>query len=103
MASTSEGTKKGAAASERAHTTDQLASAAHETVDRVARNAADAERQIRAKAGDLADKARDTEERAKERAEASLSNARDFVEQNPLLSTGIAFVVGMTLSSLLRR
>ena len=84
-------------------TTDHLAAKAHETVDRVARTAAEAEADVRARAADVARKARQSEERAIEAAEETLSKAEAYVRKNPLLSAGIAFAAGVALSTLLRR
>jgi ElaB/YqjD/DUF883 family membrane-anchored ribosome-binding protein len=84
-------------------TTDQLASRMHETVDRVADTARTAERHIRARAAELGDQARESEERALEALESNLQKARSYVEENPLLSAGIAFAAGVVLSGLLTR
>jgi ElaB/YqjD/DUF883 family membrane-anchored ribosome-binding protein len=75
-------------------TTDQLASRMHETVDRVADTARTAERHIRARAA---------EQRALEALESNLQKARSYVEENPLLSAGLAFAAGVVLSGLLTR
>jgi ElaB/YqjD/DUF883 family membrane-anchored ribosome-binding protein len=75
----------------------------HETVDRVADTARTAEQHIRARAAELGDQARETEERALEALESNLKKARSYVEENPLLSAGIAFAAGVILSSLLTR
>jgi len=84
-------------------TTDQVARKAHETIDRVAEHSADAEARIREQAGTAADKLRDTEERAREAAEQAIDRAKGFIQENPLMSAGIALVAGVFLSSLLRR
>jgi ElaB/YqjD/DUF883 family membrane-anchored ribosome-binding protein len=75
----------------------------HETVDRVAETARTAEQQIRARAAELGDQARETEERALQALESNLQKARTYVEENPLMSAGIAFAAGLILSSLLTR
>lgn len=93
-----------AASSRQAHaTTDHLASRMHETVDRVADTARTAEQHIRARAAELGDQARETEERALEALESNLNKARSYVEENPLMSAGIAFAAGVILSGLLTR
>ena len=86
-----------------AHTTDHLAAKMHEAVDRVADTARDAEQGIRARAADLGERARETEERALKALEGNLGRARSYVEENPLLSAGIAFATGVLLSSLFSR
>jgi ElaB/YqjD/DUF883 family membrane-anchored ribosome-binding protein len=75
----------------------------HETVDRVADTARTAEQHIRARAAELGDQARETEERALEALESNLNKARSYVEENPLMSAGIAFAAGVILSGLLTR
>jgi ElaB/YqjD/DUF883 family membrane-anchored ribosome-binding protein len=92
------------AGSKQAHaTTDHLASRMHETVDRVADTARNAEQHIRARAAELGDQARETEERALHALESNLQKARSYVEENPLMSAGIAFAAGLIVSSLLTR
>jgi ElaB/YqjD/DUF883 family membrane-anchored ribosome-binding protein len=98
-----QGTGQSAGSSQAHATTDQLASRMHETVDRVADTARTAEKHIRARAAELGDQARETEERALEVLEANLQKARTYVEENPLLSAGIAFAAGVVLSGLLTR
>jgi ElaB/YqjD/DUF883 family membrane-anchored ribosome-binding protein len=75
----------------------------HETVDRVAETARTAEQHIRARATELGDQARETEERALQALESNLQKARSYVEENPLTSAGIAFAAGLLLSGLLTR
>jgi ElaB/YqjD/DUF883 family membrane-anchored ribosome-binding protein len=88
----------------KAHTTtDHLAEKAHEVVDRVAKNSAEAETRIREQADAAAHKVRDAEGRAKAAAERSADKLTSYVEQNPMMSAGIAFVAGVFISSLLRR
>jgi ElaB/YqjD/DUF883 family membrane-anchored ribosome-binding protein len=84
-------------------TTDHLASRMHETVDRVAESARTAEQQIRSRAAELGETARETEERALKALEGNWKKARSYVEENPLMSAGIAFATGLILSSLLTR
>lgn len=84
-------------------TTDRLARRAHETVDRVARSSAEAETRLREQAEVAADKVRETEQRARQAAERSADNVAAYIQDNPLLSAGIAFVAGVFLSGLLRR
>jgi ElaB/YqjD/DUF883 family membrane-anchored ribosome-binding protein len=88
---------------EKRTTTDQLASRMHETVDRVAETARNAEHHIRARASELGDNARETEERALKALEGNLRKAKSYVQENPLMSAGIAFATGVILSSLLTR
>jgi ElaB/YqjD/DUF883 family membrane-anchored ribosome-binding protein len=89
--------KRGAQASER------LASAAHDTIDRVADTAARAERDVRDGAAKIANKVRESEDHAMEATDATLKAARAYVRENPIISAGIAFAAGIALSGLLRR
>jgi ElaB/YqjD/DUF883 family membrane-anchored ribosome-binding protein len=84
-------------------TTDRLASMAHDTIDRVAETANDAEREVRGAATRGAEHAREAQDHAKEVADENLRKVRSFLEDNPLLGAGIAFVAGVVLSSLIRR
>ena len=91
------------AARQTAYATEHVAAKMHEAVDRVADTARDAEQGIRARAADLGERARETEERALKALEGNLRKARSYVEENPLLSAGIAFATGVLLSNLLSR
>jgi ElaB/YqjD/DUF883 family membrane-anchored ribosome-binding protein len=84
-------------------TTDRLASMAHDTIDRVAETANYAEREVRDAAARGAEQARHVQDQAKEVADENLHKVRSFLEENPLMGAGIAFVAGIVLSSLIRR
>jgi ElaB/YqjD/DUF883 family membrane-anchored ribosome-binding protein len=84
-------------------TTDKMASRAHEAVDRVAEKSGAAEQQLRDQAHRATERVRDTEERAKAVASESVRTVESYIERNPLMSAGIAFVAGLVLSGLLRR
>jgi ElaB/YqjD/DUF883 family membrane-anchored ribosome-binding protein len=83
--------------------TDRLASMAHDTVDRVAEVATEAEREVRVAAKRAAKQADAVREQALAAADENISKLRGYVEENPLLSAGIAFAAGMVVVSLLRR
>jgi ElaB/YqjD/DUF883 family membrane-anchored ribosome-binding protein len=74
---------------------------AHDTVDRVADVANEAEREVRDRAARTARQAREMGEQAMEAADEHISKLRGYVEENPLLSAGIAFVAGMLVVSLM--
>jgi ElaB/YqjD/DUF883 family membrane-anchored ribosome-binding protein len=76
---------------------------AHETVDRVAESANQAEQEVRDAAARTAKKAKQAQEQALDAAEDGMQKVRSYVEQNPLASAGIAFAAGLILSSLVRR
>ena len=86
-----------------APTTENLAHKAHETIDRFARNSAEAEHKVREQAEAAARKARETEERARAAADRSAERVNAYIKENPIMSAGIAFVAGVFISSLLRR
>jgi ElaB/YqjD/DUF883 family membrane-anchored ribosome-binding protein len=84
-------------------TTERFAAKAHETIDRVADTANQAEREARAAAQRAAERAREMQERAMQAADENIGKLRSYVEHNPLTSAGIAFAAGVVLSALLRR
>ncbi len=84
-------------------TTERLAGMAHETVDRAAGIAGNAEQDVREAAARTARRARQMQDQAAEAADEGARRVRSYVEDNPLLAAGIAFAAGVLLSSLLRR
>lgn len=102
--STSEPASAGTGASESyERTTDSIASAAHDLVDRLARSASHAEREIRDGSQRAKQRARDVEREARHRKDEWVGEAERFVERHPVASAGIAFAAGVVLSSMLRR
>ena len=71
---------------------DKAANAAHETVDKAAEKAEQYER-----------RAREAGHHARERTDETLASVQSFVQERPLAALGIAFLVGVAASSLLRR
>ena len=98
MAQTRAGTGNGESSNP---TTERLASMAHDTIDRVADVANEAEREVRGRATRTARQAREAGEQAMAAADEHISKFRAYVEENPLLSAGIAFAAGMLMVSLL--
>ena len=84
-------------------TTDQLASTARETIDRVAPKANRAEHELRVAATKAVDSAKLLQEHAVEAARDKVRAARSYAESNPLTTAGIAFAAGILLSALVRR
>ena len=84
-------------------TTQRVAERAHQTIDRAAEVAADAEQSLRAGAARAGERLRETEARAAETLDDSMDRIRNYVEKNPLASAGIAFAAGLLVSALLRR
>ena len=83
--------------------TERSASAAHETVDRVADRAATAEGRLREGAAHSAETLAEQREKLQEQVDASLIKARSFAHQNPLATAGIAFAAGVLVTALFRR
>lgn len=84
-------------------TTDRIAAMAHDTVDRVAESANYAEKEVRSAASRAAEHAREMQEQAVEAAGENVKKARSYIEENPLMSAGIAFAAGVVFSALIRR
>lgn len=82
---------------------DRLASAAHETIDRVVPKASRVEHDVRAAAATGADGAKQLQESAAAATEDGLRTARSYIERNPLTTAGIAFALGLLASTLFRR
>jgi ElaB/YqjD/DUF883 family membrane-anchored ribosome-binding protein len=86
-----------------ASTTEKFAAKAHETVDRVAERTAATVRDLRDRAERASARVHETEERAKAIAGDTARSLESYIERNPLMSAGAAFVAGLVLSGLLRR
>jgi ElaB/YqjD/DUF883 family membrane-anchored ribosome-binding protein len=76
---------------------------AHDTIDRVADVANEAEREVRGAAARTARQAKEAGEQAMEAADEHISKLRGYVEENPLLAAGIAFAAGMLVVSLMSK
>jgi ElaB/YqjD/DUF883 family membrane-anchored ribosome-binding protein len=86
----------------KARTTERAAAAAHETVDRIAERAERAERSVREQADAAEERARESAQRLWERGADELDRVRGFVDEHPVAALGIAFGVGVIVSSWLR-
>jgi ElaB/YqjD/DUF883 family membrane-anchored ribosome-binding protein len=84
-------------------TTDRLAEKAHETVDRVAERSAPAERELREQARKASERVRETEAKARDFAGDSARQLESYIERNPIMGAGVAFLAGLVVSTLLRR
>ena len=74
---------------------------AHDTVDRVAETANYAEKEVRGAASRAAEQAREMQEQALAAADENVKKARSYIEENPLMSAGIAFAAGVIFSALI--
>lgn len=82
-----------ATATEKAHsTTDNVAHAAHDTIDRTAETA-----------GRVEERLRKNKERARARAQDMENEAVSYISEHPFIAVGAAAAAGMILGALLRR
>lgn len=84
-------------------TTRQAADSAHDFIDAAAAKAEKAEKEVRARAHAVGDKAEATQEMASKKVESVLSQTQVFVREQPLAAAGLAFAAGVVASALLRR
>lgn len=83
--------------------TEHVAQVIHDAIDRFAVHAAEAEQRVRDAAADAEDKLRVSRDAARAKTDEAASAVEGYVEHHPWTALGIAFGVGMILSSLLRR
>ncbi len=84
-------------------TTQHAAETAHNFIDAAAAKAEKAEKEVRARAHAVGDKAEATQELASKKAGNVLSQTQEFVREQPLAAAGMAFAAGVVASALLRR
>lgn len=83
--------------------TNRAASKAHETVDRVADIAEDAEQQVRSTASRKMRQAKNLQDDMLDAVSDKLGRVDSYVKENPFTAAGIAFAVGAIVSALIRR
>lgn len=83
-------------------TTDRLSESAHGSVDQIAKTAGKAEERIRHEAEDVKAHAREAGQKTRERTDDTLHSISSFVQENPMISLGLAFAAGTLLSALKR-
>ncbi len=84
-------------------TTDRLSESAHGSVDQIAKKAGKAEERIRHEAADVKAHAKEAGEKTRERTDDTLQSISGFVQDNPMISLGLAFAAGTLLSALKRQ
>lgn len=84
-------------------TADQVVDKAHEAADRAAETADKAKDRVREYASDADERVREAASQGREHAEDMVGRANGFVRENPLMAVGIAFLVGVIGSFLMRR
>ena len=84
-------------------TTEHMADAAHEAVDRVADKGAKAEERIREKAAAGERQLREKSAEARATTERAVDQFRQYTQENPIAAAAIAFAVGLVVSRILSR
>lgn len=99
------GTSQGNAASNGndAPLTSKATDAAHETIDRIAGNAAKAEKRVRSAVADGEEQLRVKKTEARVNTGKAVEQVREYARQNPLMAAGIAFASGLLVSRIVGR
>lgn len=84
-------------------TTEKFAGKAHEAVDRAAETAAKAEEYARERAQQADERIREKAAHGRQKADDAVDRLNGYVREKPLMSIGIAFLVGLLFSMLTRR
>lgn len=83
-------------------TTDRLAGSAHEAIDKAAAGLSSTERHVRATAGEMNDALHTASHKTRLQAKRTLTSLRDYANQYPITTLGIAFVAGLVLANFKR-
>jgi len=84
-------------------TIDDIAQKLHDAVDRIALQAHKAERRLNSASGDVGSLFGKTRDAAAAKTNDLSSGLRDYVQEHPVASLGIAFGAGLLVAALLRR
>lgn len=84
-------------------TTDKVAKAAHEAIDKMAAGADQMESRIRQGAADAQLNVRGTTDRAQRLSADTVTDVRQYVYERPVASIVMAFAAGIIFSALFRR
>jgi ElaB/YqjD/DUF883 family membrane-anchored ribosome-binding protein len=84
-------------------TTDNVADAAHDAVERAADSVAKAEERIRLKAAATERQFREKTTEARATTERAIDQMRQYTQEKPLAAAAIAFAAGLVVSRLLSR
>lgn len=84
-------------------TTDQFVGKAHEAVDRAGETFGRAEEYAREHVSQAEERAREAAAKGRRQADDAVDRANSYVRENPLMSIGIAFIVGVLFSWLTAR
>ena len=83
--------------------TEKTVAAAHEAIDRLSERVAKTEERLRGAANQGQQSWTEKQEEVRAQGEGSVSSARDYARENPLMTAGIAFAAGLIVANLLRR
>lgn len=83
--------------------TEKTVTAAHEAIDRLSERVGKTEERLRSAASHGQENWSEKQEEMRAQFEGSVSNAREYARENPLMTAGIAFAAGLVIANLLRR
>ena len=83
--------------------TDQVATRAHEAVDKAANTARELEARARDVASTSVEKIGERQEQARRQIDQALGKIGAFIREEPVAAAGMAFAVGIFAAALLRR
>lgn len=83
--------------------TEKTVSAAHEAIDRLSERVARTEERLRGAAAHGQENWTEKQEELRAQFEGSVSGAREYARENPLMAAGIAFAAGLVIANILRR
>jgi ElaB/YqjD/DUF883 family membrane-anchored ribosome-binding protein len=83
--------------------TDQMATVAHEVIDRAAQHVGDAEARARGAAALSVQKFENAQIEARERLDNTASRIAEFVRGRPVAAIGLVFIAGTVVGTMLRR
>jgi ElaB/YqjD/DUF883 family membrane-anchored ribosome-binding protein len=83
--------------------TDQVATAAHQAIDRAAEQLGGAETRARGAAALSVQKFEHVQQEAKERLDNTTNRVAEFIRGRPVAAIGLVFIAGTVVGSMLRR
>lgn len=83
--------------------TEKTVSAAHEAIDRLSERVAQTEERLRGAAAHGQESWSEKQDEWRTQVEGSVSGAREYARENPLMAAGIAFAAGLVIANILRR
>jgi ElaB/YqjD/DUF883 family membrane-anchored ribosome-binding protein len=83
--------------------TDQVASAAHDAIDRAAQRVGDAEARARGAAALSVQKLENAQIEARERFGTTAGRVAEFVRERPVAAIGLVFLAGTVVGTMMRR